>query len=136
MPNAPVTVYSGLRLDPYMDPDDALEYAVNLQPSLTYPRGTVLAEVAATPGLFGPYATGGSGGLNIPKAILEYPAVTDASGNITIAGEQGMTRKDVPAYFAGTFACADLVGLDAGGVTAAGWRLINGSVTTGVVRLG
>jgi hypothetical protein len=136
MPNAPVTVFSGLRLDPYMDPDDALEFAISLKASTSYAKGTVLGEITATPGTFAAYATGNGDGSNTPRCILQYAAVTDASGNITIAGEQGMTRKDVPAYFAGTFACADLVGLDAGGVTAAGWRLINGSATTGVVRLG
>jgi len=136
MPTTPVTTFSNNKLDPLLDGEDALEYAVSLVGPVTYVKGTVLGEVSATPGTFKAYASGSSDGSQVPKCILRDAVTVDASGNITIPGENNMIRLDTHAFFAGTFACADLTGLDANALTAGGWRLINGSVTTGAVRLG
>jgi hypothetical protein len=137
MPTTPIATWSGKRVDPYMDPDDALEAAIQLKPSTVYLAGTVLGEIAATPGVFAPYATGASDGSQIPKMILPQDCSTDAAGLITGADAPlGDTRKDVHAFFAGTFRTNDLVGLDAGGLTASGWRLIFGTIANGAVRLG
>jgi hypothetical protein len=119
-----------------MDTENALSYSVSLKASTVYPAGQVLGEVSATPGTFAPYASGNADGSQVPKAILHEACSTDASGNITMPGEFAPTRKDISAYYAGTFLCSVLTGLDANALTAGGWRLINGSVATGVVRLG
>jgi hypothetical protein len=135
MPTSPSTQYSGIRLDPYMDSEDSVQTAVSLVTG-TYVAGTVIGEVTATPGTYKAYASGSSDGSQIPKMLLEYGCTVDGSGNITMPGDIPVTRKDVPAYFAGTFRCSDLTGLDANAVTAGGWRLVSGSVSTGILRLG
>jgi hypothetical protein len=137
MPTAPIYTWSNTRVDPYMDPDDALEFAVQLKASTVYPAGTVLGEISATPGTFAAYASGNADGSQVPKGILVQACTTDASGNITGADAPlGDTRKDTHVYFAGTFRTTDLVGLDANAVTAGGWRIINGTAANGTVRLG
>jgi hypothetical protein len=94
-----------------LDEEDALEYSVNL------PDGS-----------------------QVPKAILKYACATDAAGNVTFGGAAGNAfglpaEKCAPAYWAGTFRTTDLVGLDAGAVTALG-RLISGTLANGVLRIG
>jgi hypothetical protein len=120
-----------------MDSEDALQNAISLVQG-TYAAGTVLGEVTATPGTYKAYASGNSDGSQVPKVLLEYPCTVDASGNISQPGDVVTTRLDTPAYFAGTFKCSDIVGLDAGALTAAGWRLISGATVAAanaVVRL-
>ncbi|MBA3829878.1 MAG: hypothetical protein H0X33_13140 [Taibaiella sp.] len=67
---------------------------------------------------------------------MSYPATSDGAGNITLANEFGVTRKYTPAYYCGTFACGDLVGLDTNAITVMGGRLVTGTTTNGVVRFG
>jgi hypothetical protein len=58
--------------------------------------------------------TGVSGGLGPAECLLEYPAITDANGKITIgtiADPLGQKWDSVPAYIEGNFLCADLAGL-------------------------
>ena len=137
MPTTPIATWSGKRVDPYMDPEDALEIAVQLKPSTTYQAGMVLGEITASPGTFAPYASGNADGTQTPRGILPQDCTTDATGLITGADAPlGDTRKDTHVYFAGTFRTNDLIGLDAAGITAAGWRLIFGTATNGSVRLG
>jgi glycerol uptake facilitator-like aquaporin len=138
MPTTAIQQYSGIRLDPYMDPENALSFDVQLAASATYAKGQILGEVTATPGVYKIYASGNVDGSQNPRAILPYACTTDASGNITLPGEFGMTTKAVPVFFAGTFRTEDLVGLDATGVTNAGgsWKLIEGTVTAGILRIG
>lgn len=86
------------------------------------------------------YASGNSDGSQTPKRILQYACTTDALGRVLL-GESGATpwgdtRPDAPAYYSGTFDCSRLAGLDATALANANWRLIDGSVSTGVVRLG
>ena len=146
MPSSAQNTYSNNYLVPMYDAEDALCQPVNLPNSVTYAKGTVLGEVTATPGLFKAYASASSDGSQVPKAILQYDCATDSSGNITIGASAGgaafgVTHKSAPAYFAGTFKTAELVqsgagAIDANALSAGGWRLISGSVTDGVVRLG
>lgn len=101
---------------------------------------------AGTPGTFAAYAAGNTDGSQIPRALLEYDAATDGSGNITpglTAGSAewpGYTWQSVPALFSGAFACGDLTGLDANCLApqstgGGGWRLLNGNIANGVVLL-
>ena len=137
MPTSASQQYSGTRLDPYIDAEDALCIDVQLPASVTYAAGTVLGELTATQGTYKAYASGNADGSQNPKAILVYAATTDGSGNITLPGEYGATVKAVPVYIAGTFQTADLTGLDATAITnAPAWRLVEGTVTTGILRLG
>lgn len=124
------------RLDPVYEPGGIAppQQSVNLIPSTTFAKGTVLGELTATPGTFGPYATGHGDGTQVPKCILTYACTTDASSNITWLGEFAQTTKNVPAYFGGCFKTQDLTGLDAGGLTALAGALVSGTLTTGVVK--
>lgn len=140
MPTAPIYTHGMGRLEPFYAADKALEQAVNLAPSLTLAKGTVLGELTATPGTFKAYASGNSDGSQVPKCILRYDAVSDASGNITLGSgpagtteHAGMTVKAVDAFFSGYFKASELVGLDAAGLTAMGGHIVSGSITTGVV---
>jgi hypothetical protein len=146
MPTTATNTFSGKRLQPSQRPQDALENAVNLAPSLNLARGTILGEITATPGTFKAYASGNSDGSQFPTAILIYDCQTDASGNITfsssagqVGGFFGQTEKAAPVYQSGFFQMADLVGLDANCLTAAGWRRVAGATgqfTVGEVALG
>lgn len=141
MPTSAVAVYRPDRLEPLQDPDLARSDNVNLAVG-TYVKGTVLGEVTATPGLFKAYATGNSDGSQVPKMILvqacTVTAPTDGTGvnDISYGDPNGRTLKSTPAYYRGVFATADLTGLDAGGLTASGWRNFRGSLTNGKVLIG
>lgn len=133
------TRFTGQYLIPAFNPEDALTIDVNLVPSVTLARGTIVGEVTATPGLFKAYATGNSDGSQVPKGILMYDCVTDASGNITFgttAGAggnfigQGYTSLYAPIYISGAFKTADLIGLDAGAVAALFARFVSGAIGT------
>jgi hypothetical protein len=136
MPTAPTSTWelAGNRLDA-LYPDEAEVDNIQLKPSTTYVRGTILGEITATPGVYGAYASGNGDGTQNPNHILQYSCVTDASGNITGIGEWGQAFPSVSAYMNGTFRTQELVGLDATAVTRLGARLIEGSVTQGIVRL-
>jgi hypothetical protein len=137
MPTSATNTYSAAaKLQPYIDPENAREIEVNLGNSLTLAKGTLLGEVTATPGVFKAYASGNSDGSQVPKAILSYSVTTDGSGNVTLANDQGVVRKYAPAYYCGTFATGDLVGLDANAITVMGARLVMGTTSSGVVRFG
>ena len=89
-------------------------------------------------GVFLAYNSGGSGGVEMPKLLLKYDCATDASGGITMGaqsgGEFGATTLAATAYYAGTFRCEDLVGLDSNAVGKIG-KLIFGTVAKGALRL-
>lgn len=90
-------------------------------------------------GVYKAYSSGASDGSQTPKMILQYDVVVDTLGNVSIgstASVFGDTRKDAPAYMAGTFDTSKLTGLDANALSTAYWRLISGSVSSGIVRLG
>jgi hypothetical protein len=140
MPTAPVDSWGLDRLDPFMEPDEASEVAVNLKPSTAYPKGTLLGEITATPGIFAPYASGNTDGTEIPKLILRHSCVTDANGVITYGtsvttGQFGPEppSKVTDAYYSGIFKTTDIPGLDAAAVTAMKARLISGTLAAGII---
>jgi len=124
-------------------------YAGKAQPLLTVNTSLLTGGTAsfahttsgAPAGVLKAYASGNSDGSQIPYGIAQYDMYIDAVGNVYLGAtsavsQWGEVRKDGPYYFAGTFDCATLVGLDANAVTAAKWRLVSGTVAAGVVRLG
>jgi hypothetical protein len=48
MPTTPDLIFSGRRVDPVINPEDANELPVNLKASTTYPAGTILGELIGT----------------------------------------------------------------------------------------
>lgn len=137
MPTASVVDFwpAGSRLTPFINPEEAMASMqhVKLPASVTYAAGTVLGEVTATPGLYKAYATGNSDGSQNARVILEYKCVTDASGNIN-TDEWGVGQLTAPVFTTGWFKTEDLVGLDAGAVTGLGGSLVEGTVTSGLLR--
>lgn len=144
MASSATLIFTGQKLEPYMNPDQARTIAVALIPSTNFAKGTVLGELTATPGTYGPYASGNSDGTQTPKVILAFDCQTDASGNITLSptgaqvggpfNEQFLT---VEAYYKGAFNVADLTGLDANAVTKLGGHMVSGVVAgPGVVEIG
>ena len=141
MPTAPIQTWAMGRLDPFMDPDHAYEIAVNLKPSTTYAKGTLLGELTATPGVFAPYASGAGDGSQNPKLLLRYDCVTDAQGMITYgtgpagASEHvGQTTRSTNAFYSGTFKTTDVPNLDQAALDKIG-RLISGVLANGIFVL-
>jgi hypothetical protein len=141
MPTTPIATFGAGRLDPYRNPEEAKVRNVNLKPSTTYAAGTVLGEITATPGTYGPYASGNVDGTQNPIGVLQYAGITDASGNFTRgtsitagASEWGQTDRYGQMYYMGEFRTEDLTGLDANAVTKLG-RLVQGTVTNGSVLI-
>ncbi len=122
------------RLDPFYEADDAAEIHVNLADG-TYPRGTVLGELTATPGTFKPYATANADGSQVAKLVLRY-GCTVAGGLIALPDEIALPARSVPAFYRGVFKTTDLTGLDAGALTALGGALISGTLANGILRFG
>jgi hypothetical protein len=136
MPTSPQHTFSNTnQVFPFFEAEEAHIMNVKLSPSLTLAKGTILGEVSATPGTYAAYASGNTNGTQTPKLILVQSVVTDASSNVTRAGEHGATVKHAPAYFPkGTFKTADLVGCDANAVNVLGAALVQGDLTTGLIR--
>lgn len=137
MPTTASATFGYGRVDPFRRADEAVVRNVNLKASTVFAAGTLVGEITASPGVYGPYATGNVDGTQNPVGVLQYACATDASGNITfgsIAGtsEWGLTSKGAPIYVSGIFRTEDLVGLDAGAVTKLG-RIIQGTTTTGEI---
>ena len=125
-------------VEPLKNPEDANIDLVQLNASVVYPAGTVIAEVTATPGVYGPYATGGAGGLANASLILQYSVATDASGNIFMGtgavSEWTQPMAAAPAFRSGYFNCADIIAPDTGWVAKMG-RLVQGTATAGHVMI-
>src|SRR5215204_2281383 len=94
--------YTGVKLEPYMRPNDAVTESWPFGNSLTVTKGTVIAITTAT-GKGAAYSDAGSGGAEIAKAIAMYDFTTDGSGNVTIGGDSGATYKSAPVYVGGYF---------------------------------
>jgi hypothetical protein len=122
-----VHTFSGDKLQPAMNPDLARTVSVKIVPSKTLAKGTVLGRVAAS-NLWDAYVDTTT--TDPARAILAYDVVTDAGGLHYYGGqassEQGQGEPSVPAYINGDFFDADLVGLDANGLTNLGGRIIFG----------
>ena len=112
MSNTAVNTFGNQKLEPYYAGVPHVLESVKLPASVTYPRGTLLGELTATPGTFSAYAAANSDGSQFPKAILSFDVTTDASGNAMIAGLAPFglqaATPTAPAYFAGAFRCEDL----------------------------
>jgi hypothetical protein len=137
MPTSAAKTFTGLSLVPVYPEPPSPRQPVSLVASVTLARGTVLGELTATPGRFKAYASGNADGSEVPKCILEYDVVVDASNNISIAGsggtgEFGETFKSVPAFFGGAFKTSELTGFDANANTKLGGHLASGTNTDGV----
>ena len=130
---------AGNRLDALYT-GEAHEESIQLKPAgsgtVTYTRGTVLGEITASPGVYGPYASGNSDGTQNPNHILRYTVTVDTAGNITGLDEWGQAIPAVAAFYAGTFRTQELVGLDSTAITRLNARLLEGSVTQGIVHIG
>jgi|SRR5215472_1704044 len=147
MPTTPTFTWNpASRLDPIYDAEDATELDVNLQgvsatASMLYPRGMVLGEVAAAPGVYGQYISTNSDGTQTAKMILRYNATVlgalGAAGAITwVGGEWGPTAYSpiaVPAFKSGDFLISQLVGLDATAVTNMAGHIVTGGFGTNEV---
>jgi hypothetical protein len=77
------------------------------------------------------YASGSSDGSQVPTGILEHACTTDAQGFVITSSATGQGKPFASMYVKGTFATADLTGLDANAVTKLGGHLIYGTVTAG-----
>jgi hypothetical protein len=144
MPTNPTDSWGMGRLDPYMEPDEAGELPINLIASTTFAAGTLLGELTSTPGTFKAYASGNVDGSQSPKLVLRHACVTDAAGFITygssITAGQGQDGATIPskvtdAFYCGIFKTTDIVGLDAGAVTALGARIISGTLANGIIAI-
>lgn len=138
MPTTAQTTFSqASRLDPIFVPSRIHVINVALAASTVYPRGTVLGEVTATPGTYKAYATAAVDGSGAAKGILQYGCSTDASGNITILGEHGLTVKSAPMLMPGSgyFKTSEIVGLDADALLDLHAALVAGDLTSGIVSL-
>lgn len=138
MPTAASTTYTADVLMPMYSSPEPTVLPVKLTASTVYAKGTVLAEITATPGIYGVYADAGAGGLGVARCLLQYACAVDASGNVTFGtvatgGSFGETHKTAPAYFSGTFKTTELTGLDAAAVTDLSGHIIYGSVADGVL---
>jgi hypothetical protein len=126
--------YTGLKLEPFEDPEGAVTDSVPFGASLTIARGTVLG-IKTADSLFYAYADANSDGTQTAKAIAMFDMTTDGSGNVTIGNDWASTSKSGPVYKAGTFRTTELTGLDAAGVVDLG-RLVSGTAADGVLRIG
>jgi hypothetical protein len=92
----------------------------------TTPAAAVARTTRGVPagGYFDAYADANTDGTQTAKAILEQGVTTQPDG--TILDEFGGGLKYASAFFAGTFRCSELTGLDAAGVADLG-RLISGN---------
>jgi hypothetical protein len=126
------------------NPDLARQQAVKLKASTTFVKGAILGEISATPGTYNTYDPNAVDGTQLPKCILAYGVVTDASGLPTlIGGVYPLPDNNVPAFTRGDFDCAtiDTAMGDAGSlltaaIAAANWRLTAGTAAAGIVSIG
>jgi hypothetical protein len=141
MPTSATDTFTIAGLVPAFQPDKTLPLSVKLVASTTYPAGCLLGEVTASPGTFGPYASGASDGTQNPKAILKYALTTDANGAFSL-GQYSGARQDAEAYFKGVFRTDDLPQSSTGAINATaltnqpGWKLLEGTIATGLIDLG
>lgn len=115
-----------IKLEPFIDPQNARTMAAQPLPNLTVSRGTILGMVSAAGpnlGKVGPYAAANADGTQVPIGPSVYDFTTDANG-VAVYGPAAATfglsrgfELTVPYYWKGTFLETDLTGLDANAVT-------------------
>jgi hypothetical protein len=126
--------YTGVKLEPFMDPQGAVSESVPFGVSLTVARGTIVAVKTADKKWYA-YVDANSDGTEVARGIAMYDFTTDGSGNVTIANDQTVSYNTAPIYLAGTFRTTELTGLDAAGVADLG-KLQGGTVADGILRMG
>jgi hypothetical protein len=119
----PVTLetYNPAKLEPAEYPQDARIDAMQLAPSTTYARGTVLGKITAT-NKGAAYDNSLTNGVGTAVAILVYDVITDADGNHylgtnAVASSVNLPHKDASVYVAGVFDTDDLTGWDSNAAT-------------------
>lgn len=134
MPTTAANTYdvAGSRVEPFYKEPEAPMQHVKLA-NATYPAGTVLGPVTATPGQFKAYATGNSDGSEVATCILR-DAVVVSGGVITGRDEHAGVLTSVPVYYGGVFKTSELTGLDAAGVVDMGGQIISGTVADGLLK--
>jgi hypothetical protein len=141
MPTTPTLTFTNTGIIPFYGGIQPRSQGFKLPNSVAYLKGTVVGELTASPGTVKAYASGNVDGSQNPKGILQHDYATDAAGNITLgpaagASEWGQTQPYADVFYSGDFATGELVGLDAAAITnSGGWRLLNGTVTNGIIRL-
>jgi hypothetical protein len=124
--------YTNKVVNPVYSIDDQISLTFKLKASVTYPAGSLVGEVTATPGTFGLYASGNSDGTQNPKAVLDVDYITDAAGLIymgaQVGGQQGETATEARGWFSGAFRMSDVPNLDATAITNGAFRILFGTV--------
>lgn len=124
-----IHTFTGLKLEPAINPQDARTINIKLGVSLTLAAGTVLGRKTAD-NLWYAYNDAGSDGEQVARAILQYAIATDSNGNhfygSAAASEHGQGELNCPAYIKGDFYDADLTGLDANGLADLQGRIVFG----------
>lgn len=136
MPTAATNTYSASRLDPAINPEEA--YAsiihVNFAPSLTLAKGTLLGKITAT-GKYAAYNDALATGVEVARPLVtQYAVTTDANGKVTNLNTFGVLEDSAPVYTGGYFRTEDLTGFDAAGVTDIKAVIIQGDLTTGLIK--
>lgn len=115
---------------------------VRLGAGLSLPKGSVLAEYAASGDTYGPYDPAAGDGRAAARCVNMRDCCTDASGRVYLAtltpgqgalGDRPTDRADV--YLTGVFRTQELVGLDAQAAAQLG-RLVEGTTSQGLLSIG
>ncbi len=106
----------------------------------TLKAATLAAATGLAPTSNTAYTIPNGAGTSKAVCILKHDCAVDTAGQITLGtvatgGPWGETVPSTVAFFSGTFATADLTGLDAKAVTDLGARLIQGSTSSGTIRI-
>lgn len=136
MPASAFRTFSAKMLQPIKNPQGGHREVIRLKPSTVFAAYTVVGPITASPGVYGPYASGNVDGTQAATHILMYPCSTDASGNVskgdsTTGNEWGATELGAPAYRSGYFANEDIANLDAGLFTSKRATQEVGDINTG-----
>ncbi len=111
-----------VKLEPYIDPQNARTLAGEFAASQTIVRGTILGQLTSS-SKWKVYTDANTDGSGVAAGICVYDIVVDSNGYI-VYGPSGSTssvvsgnEKTAPIYWKGTFLETDLTGLDAAAVT-------------------
>jgi len=128
--------FSPGKLEPAYQPQLAVTDVFKVA-SGSYDAGTVCGVVSAT-GAAKAYANGNSDGSETAQIIAMYDMYSDGT-NVSLTSDSallaGETADSAPFYIAGFFECAELIGLDANGITDMKARLIGANTVSGILAL-
>ncbi len=115
--------------------EELAKLAVKLKPSTTFPKGTILVEVTATPGLFAPH---GEASSSIARGVLPIACVVDAGGWITMGSQptnRAVQHLTAEMIVSGWIATEDIPSLTADQAAELG-KIVRGTVTNGILSIG